>query len=71
MVSVVLEYKNKIGTFIFVHDQTIVVDYINHNKFKQLSDVKYVFVGNNDTSNIISNPDSVFSDDSWIKQINK
>ena len=32
-------------TFIFVHDQNIVVDFINSNKFSNLGDVKYVFVG--------------------------
>lgn len=49
----------KISTFIFVHDQKIVEDYINHGKFNQLSDVKYVFVGNNDSSNIESNPNVI------------
>lgn len=49
----------KISTFIFVHDQKIVEDYINHGKFNQLSDVKYVFVGNNDSSRIESNPNVI------------
>lgn len=44
----------EISTFIFVHDQNIVEDYISHGKFNDLSDVKYVFVGNNDTSRIES-----------------
>jgi hypothetical protein len=44
----------EICTFIFVHDQKIVEDYINHDKFNQLSNVKYVFVGNNDSSRIES-----------------
>jgi hypothetical protein len=44
----------EISTFIFVHDQRIVEDYINHGKFNHLSDVKYVFVGNNDSSRIES-----------------
>jgi hypothetical protein len=32
-------------TFIFVHDQQIVLDYIAADKFKQLPDVKYCFLG--------------------------
>ena len=32
-------------TFIFVHDQQIVMDYIAADKFKQLPDVKYCFLG--------------------------
>ncbi len=33
-------------TFIFVHDQNIVLDFIRVNKFSNLENVKYVFVGN-------------------------
>lgn len=46
-------------TFIFVHDQNIVLDFINVNKFSNLDNVKYVFVGNKpvdqikDFSNVI------------------
>ena len=32
-------------TFIFVHDEQIVLDYIAAGKFNQLPDVKYVFLG--------------------------
>lgn len=32
-------------TFIFVHDQNIVLDYIAAGKFDQLPDVRYVFLG--------------------------
>jgi len=35
----------KAQTFIFVHDQQIVLDYIEAGKFDQLPDVKYVFLG--------------------------
>jgi hypothetical protein len=35
----------KAQTFIFVHDQQIVLDYIQAGKFDQLPDVRYVFLG--------------------------
>jgi hypothetical protein len=35
----------KAQTFIFVHDQQIVLDYIEAGKFDQLPDVQYVFLG--------------------------
>jgi hypothetical protein len=35
----------KAQTFIFVHDQQIVLDYIEAGKFNDLPDVKYVFLG--------------------------
>jgi hypothetical protein len=44
--------NQKIVTFIFVHDQKIVIDYINHKKFKNLSNLKFVLVGNRDFSKI-------------------
>jgi NAD-dependent DNA ligase len=49
----------KVKTFIFVHDQSIVLDFKKHNKFKQLDDVKYVFVGNRDSSMIESDDDVI------------
>jgi hypothetical protein len=50
---------NKISTFIFVHEQDIVEDYIKHEKFKELSNVKYVFVGNRDCSRLKNNPNVI------------
>jgi hypothetical protein len=44
--------NKKIGTFIFVHDQKIIIDYIKHEKFKNLSNLKFVFVGYGDVSEI-------------------
>jgi hypothetical protein len=44
----------KIHTFIFVHSQKIILDFIRVNKFKDIENVKYVFVGNGDTSFIES-----------------
>ena len=35
----------KAQTFIFVHDQQIVLDYIEAGKFNALPDVRYVFLG--------------------------
>lgn len=42
----------KIETFIFVHDQDIVLDFMNKNRFDNLKDFKYVFLGNKEYSKI-------------------
>jgi hypothetical protein len=42
----------KFQTFIFVHDQKIILDFIKHNKFSHLSNLKYVFVGSGTTDKI-------------------
>jgi hypothetical protein len=42
----------KLQTFIFVHNQDIIIDYINVNKFSELGDVTYVFLGNQPTDKI-------------------
>jgi len=39
-------------TFIFVHDENIIIDYINAEKFTSLTNVKYVFVGNKESEKI-------------------
>jgi hypothetical protein len=39
-------------TFIFVHDENIILDYINANKFSKMKNLKYVFVGNNEIEKI-------------------
>lgn len=39
-------------TFIFVHDQQIILDYLRVNKFNQLDNLIYVFVGSGDVSKI-------------------
>lgn len=49
----------KIKTFIFVHDQNIVKDFIKVKKFHQLNDLTYVFVGNNDSSEIENLPNVI------------
>ena len=36
---------NKIETFIFVHDQEIILDFINKNRFSEFENFKYVFLG--------------------------
>jgi len=47
------DYLNRnMETFIFVHDQNIILDYINNNKFSNLNNLKYVFVGNNEIDKI-------------------
>lgn len=42
----------KIETFIFVHDQNIILDCIKYGKYKSLNNVKYVFVGDRETDKI-------------------
>ena len=42
----------KTQTFIFVHDERIIIDFIKKNKFWDLSDLTYVFLGSNPTDNI-------------------
>jgi hypothetical protein len=39
-------------TFIFVHDQEIILNYLNVNKFNLLDNLTYIFVGSGDTSKI-------------------
>ena len=40
----------KIQTFIFVHEQQIILDYIKYKKFDGIENLKYVFLGDRDTS---------------------
>ena len=40
----------KLHTYIFVHDQNIILDFIKHNKFEKIKNLTYVFVGKNDSS---------------------
>jgi hypothetical protein len=46
-------------TFIFVHDQQIVLDYLKVNKFNQLKNVKYVFLGDKNISEIKNIPNLI------------
>lgn len=39
-------------TFIFVHDQQIILDYLKVNKFNSLNNLIYIFLGGGDTSKI-------------------
>lgn len=41
-----------IQTFIFVHDENIILDFIKYHKFSNLSNLKFVFLGNNQISKI-------------------
>lgn len=45
-----------IQSFIFVHNQDIILDCIATNKFSNLDNLKYVFVGNGDVSKIETYP---------------
>jgi len=39
-------------TYIFVHDQNIIIDYLNKGKFKEFDNLTYVFLGNRPTDKI-------------------
>jgi hypothetical protein len=39
-------------TFIFVHNQDIILDFIRHKKFNNFSNLTYVFLGKNDISKL-------------------
>lgn len=45
---------NKLSTYIFAHDQNIILDFINKNKFRNFDSLFYVFVGNRPTDKISS-----------------
>lgn len=53
----------KAQTFIFVHDQQIVLDYIAAGKFSDLPDVKYVFLGMRPTDQIGHLPNVIIARD--------
>jgi len=42
----------KTQTFIFVHDQNIILDYENHKKFNSIDNLTYIFLGQGDTEKI-------------------
>jgi hypothetical protein len=44
----------KIETFIFVHDQQIILDFLEHKKYSTLPNVKYVFLGDREIDKIIN-----------------
>jgi hypothetical protein len=51
------------STFIFVHDQQIVLDYIAAGKFSDLPDLKYVFLGMRPTEQIEHLPNVIIARD--------
>jgi hypothetical protein len=42
----------KIHTFIFVHDQNIILDFLKYEKFKDIPKLTYIFLGNRDIDKI-------------------
>jgi len=44
----------KISTFIFIHDQDVLIKYLETNKFSNFTNLKYVFVGNKSIDKIDS-----------------
>jgi len=47
--------QNKCESFIFCHDQDIILDYESHNKFGSLKNYRYVFLGNREIDKIENN----------------
>ena len=43
---------NKLSTYIFAHDQNIILDFIKNKKFENFDSLFYVFVGNKSTDKI-------------------
>ncbi len=52
---------NEIETFIFVHDQDIIIKYENNNKFSNLNDYKYVFLGDRQTDKLTNYTNIIFA----------
>lgn len=50
-----------IDTFIFVHDQKIILDFIEHKKFESLSNLKFVFLGSGEIDKIKNNDSVIIS----------
>jgi FkbM family methyltransferase len=48
-------------TFIFVHDQDIVIDYLSANKFSDMPNLKYVFLGNRPVDKIRDREDVIIA----------
>lgn len=47
--------KSQVQTFIFCHDQDIILEYEKSKKFSELTDYKYVFLGNRDHEKLKNN----------------
>lgn len=62
-------------TFIFAHDQKIIIDFINGEKFKNLDNLKYVFLGLGETNlietlnNVIIAKDHINNIEKWNKTL--
>lgn len=51
--------KNRSETFIFCHDQNLILDFEKNQKFKNLNNYTYVFLGYNDIEKIIDLPNLI------------
>jgi hypothetical protein len=47
--------EEKLETFIFIHNQDLIVEFENKNRFSNLKKYKYVFLGNSETNKIENN----------------
>jgi len=59
--SIDITDKNQFQTFIFCHDQDIILQYEESNKFNMLSDFKYVFLGKRNIDKIIDKPNVIIA----------
>lgn len=53
--------NNTYSTFIFCHDQDIILNYIEKGKFSSLSNLKYMFLGNRPTDKIEGREDVIIA----------
>lgn len=54
---------NKISTYIFIHDQQLLLDCERKHRFSKLPDIKYVFLGNGNADNIKDRKDIIIARD--------
>lgn len=52
-----------VSTFIFVHDQEIILDFNNKNRFNEFENFKYVFLGNRPIDKIKDQENIIFAKD--------
>ena len=53
----------KIQTFVFVHDEKIIIDFIANKKFEDIKNLKYVFLGNKSCENVRQLPNIIVARD--------
>lgn len=55
--------NNDIETFIFIHNQDIILDFIKNEKFKKINNLKYIFLGKGEIDKIKDLPNLIICRD--------